>query len=73
MQRKVWLWAGTAWLALVLSGGAFTLYLDESEDPGSGPAHWERAPVPSGTPSSCPDPTAVARGVPHSCAYWERG
>lgn len=60
------------WLSCLL-GGAVTLYLHDSENPGSGSTRWERAPVPSGTPSHCPVPTAEARDNPRSCTYWERG
>lgn len=73
MSRKAWWWAGAGWLALVLSGGALTLYLDESEKPGPGSTHWERAPVPSGTPSLCPGPTSEPGAVPQPCYFWERG
>lgn len=73
MPRKVWLWAGAGWLALVLLSGAFTLYLDDSNTPGSAPNRWERAPAPSDTPSRCPDPTTKAKDAPRSCSYWERG
>lgn len=64
MSRRVWVWAGAGWLALVLLCGALTLYLDESESPGPMSTHWERGPDPSGTPSGCPAPTPGAEDIP---------
>jgi hypothetical protein len=42
----VWRWAAGVWTALVVTGGALTLWLQDANEPRP-PVRWEDAPTPS--------------------------
>ncbi|MGW5479859.1 hypothetical protein [Streptomyces sp. NPDC004008] len=64
--RRVWWWAGAVWAALVLVGGALTLWLQDRDEPDP-PARWERAPAPrlsrEAQGTACPTQGAFERPV----------
>ncbi|MFD5510416.1 hypothetical protein ACFWIB_21890 [Streptomyces sp. NPDC127051] len=72
MPRQVWRWGVAGWAALVLAGGAYTLYLDDSPGATSEPKRWERAPSPSDEPVPCPTLSGAVAPTTHSCTYWQR-
>ncbi|MEV6023538.1 hypothetical protein [Streptomyces sp. NPDC052036] len=64
--RGVWRWVIAVWAALVLVGGALTLWVQDENEPDP-PVRWERAPTPllsadmHGT--ACPTQGAVEEPV----------
>lgn len=73
VPRRVWRWVVAGWVAVVLAGGAYTLYLDDSTSPTPEPKRWERAPSPSDVPVPCPTTrTGEAAPTAHSCTHWQR-
>ncbi|MFI5671748.1 hypothetical protein [Streptomyces sp. NPDC051704] len=62
------------WIALVLAGGAYTLYLDDQTSATRKPQRWERGPSPGDGPVPCP--TESDGGVAptaRDCAYGQHG
>ncbi|GAA2647872.1 hypothetical protein GCM10010425_68310 [Streptomyces spororaveus] len=66
-----WLWG--SWAALVLVGGATTLYLEEPAADPAGPYRWERSSEPPRDPTPCPSTGSATRGNLHGCSSWQRG
>ncbi|MFF3514306.1 hypothetical protein [Streptomyces sp. NPDC002573] len=68
--RRWWRWAVAVWAALVLVGGALTLWLQDRDEPDP-PARWERAPAPRLSPeahgTACPTQGAFEQPVSVAC------
>nr|WSW47733.1 hypothetical protein OG296_34100 [Streptomyces sp. NBC_01001] len=73
MPRRVWRRVVAGWVAVVVAGGAYTLYLDDSTSTTPEPKRWERGPSPSDAPLPCPTTrSGEAALTAASCSYWQR-
>ncbi|MFK0237365.1 hypothetical protein [Streptomyces vinaceus] len=73
-QRSVRRRVLVGWIALVLAGAAFTLYLDDSTSAPPRPQHWERAPAPADEPVPCPTQSdGSVAPTASGCTSWRRG
>ncbi|GHE38955.1 hypothetical protein [Streptomyces vinaceus] len=71
--RRVRRGVAVGWIALVLAGAAYTLYLDDSTSAPRGPQHWERAPAPADEPVPCPTQSdGSVAPTASGCTYWRR-